>query len=120
MYKKICQECNAEFFARNKMKKYCCQECSSKAAYKRLKKLKPKEKKICDICGETFETRHGNQRRCDKCYMAMQLKSEDKPKKICDHLDKVNKEARAEGITYGQYQAKKLLQYSRVDLGEIK
>lgn len=76
--------------------------------------------KICNYCGKTFETsKRGQHKYCsDECrkkfYNPKRYFAEIEPKEPKEsHINEINAEARARGMTYGMYQAQKFLNQMR-------
>lgn len=117
-----CKNCGKEFNAKNSQQLYCGSYCQRAAAYGRHKIKKPEVKAICPICGNTYIKLTGRQKYCSvECREKSMRKGqsyEQKPKRL-DRISRLVAEARAAGMTYGQYQALKLKEFSRVDIGEI-
>ena len=82
--------------------------------------MKPKQ---CKLCGKTYEPTNKRQLYCLDCreqarkmhraeYNAKRYKP--KPREPKTTLDEKVRKAKAEGMSYGQYQAQKLMEYARV------
>ena len=57
-FKITCSYCGSDFYASNRMQKYCCYRCTNDAYIKRRKERKALEKqKVCVMCGKDFEAK---------------------------------------------------------------
>ena len=84
---------------------------------------------VCEICGNEFtyskSPRGGrNRKMCDTCKNDGDIKRQyyakncPRPRSRKSKIDKIQKQARKAGLTYGQYQAKKYMEETKV--AEIK
>jgi hypothetical protein len=109
---KICKYCGTEFESKNRSL-YCSDACRLTGKDVRpikQKKEKPKVTHKCLYCGKDFEAKRSNQNYCSKlCYNKEMQKTYviEKPlKKPKYTIEEIQRLARAEGLTYGQYIAR--------------
>lgn len=131
-----CELCGKAFCTNNPSQKYCSASCRREAErirehekYREKRHVlfaeRPDEerKRTCVFCGESFIANAPNQKYCSKicCKRANNKKQarnsvvrlelpykQHKPKYV-SHIVEINAQARAQGKTYGQLQAEKLL-----------
>lgn len=78
-FKITCSYCSNDFYASNRMQKYCCYRCTNDAYIKRRKERKALERqKICVMCGKDFEAK-----RKDSIYCSNACKQKAYRKKNC-------------------------------------
>ena len=108
---KICKYCGAEFETKT-VSKWCSDACrltDSKVKELKKKAAKPKIIKTCEYCGIKFEASRQDRLYCSKtcCSKANHNiangKPKTPPKKPKYSIEDIQRLARAEGLTYGQY-----------------
>lgn len=64
---------------------------------------------VCKECGETFRTSSQNadycSQECIRIHIFRRKMATEKPKKKVQSIEKINREARNAGMTYGKYVA---------------
>ncbi|WP_295630366.1 hypothetical protein [uncultured Mitsuokella sp.] len=131
---KPCAVCGTMFTPKNKVQKYCSDACARKAArgnqrrYEQRRaatyKAKPPEErtKVCPVCGKTFIAERESKVYCSNECLIKHSRAQreygvvalEKPytkhkAKHESHIEDINAVAKAHGMTYGQWQAEKLL-----------
>lgn len=142
-YKK-CVVCGKEFrvTALKKSRLYCSDTCKRKvererdrraAAAKRGRKPTfaslPESERMreCPACGKMFVAEKSNQRYCSKkCssngggYRGTMLKLPPQKRRYESHIEEINAQARAQGKSYGQLQAEKLLARLHAEMNGVR
>ena len=111
-----CPICGKEF-RKNGTHKYCSEECKVKArkiAYREKYEMEFKAAGYtkCKYCGKPFKPLSGKYKYCsDECRKKAHSKAKTrKPRKDPLALSRINREARSQGLTYGQLQAQKYIE----------
>ena len=126
---KKCVVCGKAFRAKSHPnKKYCSEECQKAGAkilwmrrtheQKKFSHLPESERKRkCVSCGKIFVANCSDQRYCSKrCssngggYRGTMLKLPPKKRRYESHIEEINAQARAQGMSYGKYKAMVRLQ----------
>ena len=97
-----CPECEKMFEKRTPRQTYCCVECRVKH-YEKNKP--PKLYYQCEYCGKVYKQGSENQYCSDECkskYASGRDKKRVRKKKPLS-IAEINRLAKAEGLTYGQY-----------------
>ena len=113
-----CRICGTLFEPHGKQL-YCSDECRKEAIRVRARQRNKEYEnyKICKLCGKPFKA-YGNQQYCsEECKQEARLRrnnSISKPRQVSrkkhkSEITNINAEARALGMTYGQYQAMKYM-----------
>lgn len=130
-YYKKCVVCGKEFrvTALQKSRRYCSDTCKRKVKRERDRRAAAAKRKPtfanlpecertreCPACGKMFVAEKSNQRYCSKkCssngggYRGTMLDLPPKKRRYESHIEEINAQARAQGKSYGQLQAEKLL-----------
>lgn len=132
MYDFVCKTCGKAFQSSTKTRVYCSKACQSEGAkdaqremalryYANLENAQPIEKR-CEFCGKKFTTKNP---RVKYCSPVCRQKSDDAHKLRSEHtnntsldrelarlrkqstINKVLKEAKKQGLSYGQMMARK-------------
>lgn len=132
----ICRHCGEEFTNKDRRVRYCSDECKKSAIRERSKAshllgLENPITKICVVCGNEFKCgSYGAETRVQTCSKKCKIqkasesrknttpkdKTQKRIKKKESDIDSINAKARDMGLSYGQYQAIKLLDQARVKL----
>ena len=110
-FEKECIVCGKPFSTDNFNKTMCSRECQ-KARQKEVANQPIID--YCYVCGKRFEkARYSTKSTCGiECAKMLRAKNAGRPKKK-SKLDKLVKEAKKNGITYGQLQAQKYIEEMR-------
>ena len=105
VFHKKCDKCGKEFETFNAKKRWCSGSCAQFA----WRKAQPKktEIKTCPTCTKEFQVTNEHKKYCSsECKEAKKLKietREDKVKKTHKSISEMAAEARALGMSYGEY-----------------
>lgn len=73
-YRHVCEYCGKVFYDIREHKRYCNEECCTKASELRRKKVKKLAARVCPVCNREFEPEHNGQKYCSKtCGYVAQL-----------------------------------------------
>lgn len=110
----VCPVCGDEFAPTTANQRYCTKDCA--AAARRAYQSRPAVELICPVCGKSFVKHHGQQKYCTPECRERNEKEDfypDVPQYVCKspggnqgRIAAVAAQARAAGMTYGQYVSK--------------
>mgnify|MGYP001487064787 CR=1 FL=1 len=83
--------------------------------------------RVCNYCGKPYKPTSSRQGACAEClplakkdqrtaYNLKRNRAKPKPMPKKSNLEEIETKARALGMSYGQYQAQKLMEYVRVEI----
>lgn len=133
-YIKKCALCGKSFRAKSHPnKKYCSVSCRQKAQKLKDKKMafpnlpESERKRKCASCGKVFVANRSDQRYCSKkCssngggYRGTMLDLPPQKRRYESHIEEINAQARAQGKSYGQLQAEKLLARLHAEMSGVR
>lgn len=141
-YYKKCVVCGKEFrvTALQKSRLYCSDTCKRKVKRERDRRAAAAKRKPtfaslpegertreCPACGKMFVAERSNQRYCSKkCssngggYRGTMLDLPPKKRRYESHIEEINAKARAQGKSYGQLQAEKLLARLHAEMSGVR
>lgn len=110
----VCPVCGKEFSPATGNQHYCTKDCA--AAARRAYRSRPAVELVCPVCGKSFVKHHGQQKYCTpECrernekgdfYLDMPQRVYKSPGGNQGGIAAVAAQARAAGMTYGQYVSK--------------
>lgn len=110
----VCPVCGDEFAPATSNQRYCTKDCA--AAARRAYARRPAVELVCPVCGKSFVKHHGQQKYCTpECrernekgdfYLDMPQRVYKSPGGNQGGIAAVAAQARAAGMTYGQYVSK--------------
>lgn len=133
-YIKKCVMCGKSFRAKSHPnKKYCSVSCRQKAQKLKDKKMafpnlpESERERKCASCGKVFVANRSDQRYCSKkCssngggYRGTMLDLPPTKRRYESHIEEINARARAQGKSYGQLQAEKLLARLHAEMSGVR
>ena len=122
IYERRCEECGKLFTTTLKNKVACSYECQTERTRRKSREWHrehPKEEKTytktCPVCGTKYDVELRRRNREHMANERAEIRARRKPEKLTSHeaLADAAVEARAAGMTYGQWQARRYANVGR-------